>query len=242
MVEVSDGRKKTLKLISKSKMPKCQFCGSEFKKETTLQVHLCEKKRRHDQKDHYGVRLGFNAWIRFFEINVPSKKDLSYVTFTASPYYTAFVKFGNFLESVNCFDPKHAIEWYLKSNIKIDDWTKDKNYDKWIKDFVINESVDSGLERTIKFTEKWAEVNSSVFNHYFMYENKNKVCYAINAGKISPWVVFNCKSGVEFLDSLDDENIMMIIDLITPDHWNARFARYKDDVVFIKEILDGAGF
>lgn len=205
-------------------------------------VHVCEPLRRHKQKDHYGVRLGFNAWVQFFEKNVPSMKDRSYEKFCSSPYYTAFVKFGNFLESVNCYSPKDAINWYLESTIKIDDWCKDSTYDKWIKHHIKNETVDSGLERTIKFTEKWAENTGALFNHYFKYENPNKICYAINAGKISPWVIFNCGTGVKFLDNLSEENVMAIIDLIDPDWWNQRFSRHESDITFVKEILTAAGF
>jgi hypothetical protein len=236
-----DGQTKKSKTISNS-MPKCQYCGTEFKRETTLISHLCEEKRRIKQKDHYGVRLGFNAWLRFYEKNNFRQKESSYEAFCNNPYYTTFVKFGNFLESVNCFDPKNAIEWYLDSNIKIDVWTTDKSYDKWITDYIKNETADSGLERTINFTEKWANENDSMFNHYFKYETKKKICYAINAGKISPWILFNCQTGITLLESFDENDLISIMHLIDPEHWQGKFKRNESDVEFVKETLIAAGF
>lgn len=220
----------------------CQYCKSSFKRIQTFQVHACEKMRRHKQKDDYGVRLGFDAWVKFYQRNVPQAKDLSYAKFVDNPYYIAFVKFGNYLESVNCFAPEKAIDWYLSGDLKIDSWTKDSNYDKWIKEFVKKEDADSGIKRTIEYTQKWSESTGGAFNHYFKYENPNRLCYAINSGKISPWVIFNCDSGIEFLSSLNDEQTAMIINIIDPDHWNGVFSRHQSDVEFVKSILEQAGF
>ncbi len=42
-----------------SNLNKCTYCGKTFAKERTLQVHLCEPKRRHLQRDEKWVVNAF---------------------------------------------------------------------------------------------------------------------------------------------------------------------------------------
>ena len=47
---------------------RCTYCGKEFAKERTLQVHLCEPKRRYLQKDEKWVVNGSMVFQRFYQI------------------------------------------------------------------------------------------------------------------------------------------------------------------------------
>ena len=61
---------------------------------------MCEKKRRHLQKDERRVQLGLYAFQRFYEKSMSSKKTKTYTEFCDSQYYNAFVKFGSFISNV----------------------------------------------------------------------------------------------------------------------------------------------
>ena len=69
----------------------CKYCGKEYKKESTLGAHLCEPKRRHQQKNETGVQLGFKAYIRFYELTQGSAKLKTYEDFSSSPYYFQYL-------------------------------------------------------------------------------------------------------------------------------------------------------
>ena len=45
----------------------CKYCDRGFVKESTLLAHMCESKRRWEQKDDPHVRLGQQAYIIFFK-------------------------------------------------------------------------------------------------------------------------------------------------------------------------------
>jgi hypothetical protein len=49
--------------------------------------------------------------------------------------------------------------------------------------------------------------------------------------------VFNCASGVEFLDNLTEEQIGIVMPWIDPDHWQRRFRDYTADTEWVKDIL-----
>ena len=43
----------------------CKLCGKAYVKESTLASHLCEPKRRHQQRGEKGVVLAFEAYRKF---------------------------------------------------------------------------------------------------------------------------------------------------------------------------------
>jgi hypothetical protein len=79
------------------------------------------------------------------------------------------------------------------------------------------------------------------FSHYFMYGNTNRVCYHITNCRVSPWVVYNCNSGIEFLGNLSEEQLGLVMPYIDPDFWNRKFSDYVADVEWCKHILKEAG-
>ena len=225
-------------------MYSCKYCKKEFKKESTLAAHLCEPKRRHQQQNETGVQLGFKTYLRFYELTQGSAKLKTYEDFVASPYYMAFVKFGRYLVAIRCINTGSFIDWLLKNNKKIDYWTKDTMYSEWMRDYLKKENVKDALERALKEMQDLADKDSRLggkFDDYFRRANTNRICQHIANGRISPWIVFNCTSGVEFLETLNEEQLSMIIEWIDPDYWQRKFTDYMADTEWTKHILKQAG-
>lgn len=222
----------------------CQYCGKGFVKETTLFSHLCEQKRRAQQQNETGVQLGFRAYLRFYETTQGSTKTKTYDDFASSPYYTAFVKFGRHLVGIRAVHPLNFIDWLLKNNKKLDYWTKEEMYSTWLHEYLKKEAVQDALERALKEMQEYADSHPELkngFTDYFRYGNSNRICYHISTGRISPWVVFGCNSGVDFLDGLNEEQLGMIMPWIDPDYWQRKFKDYMADTEWVKSILEAAG-
>lgn len=223
---------------------KCKYCDKAFVKETTLASHLCEQKRRAQQQNETGVQLGFRAYLRFYETTQGNSKNKSYDDFAASPYYLAFVKFGRHLVGIRAVSPLNFIDWLLKNNKKLDYWTKDTFYAEWLAEHIKKEAVQDAMERALKEMQQYAEDHPELkngFSDYFRYGNSNRVCHHISTGRISPWVVYNCSSGVGFLDALTEEQVELILQAIDPDFWQKKFKDYPEDVAWIKNITEAAG-
>ena len=222
---------------------KCKYCDKSYAKESTLVAHLCEQKRRAQQQNETGVQFGFRAYIRFYELTQGSSKTKSYDDFASSPYYTAFIKYGRYCVSIRCINFISFTEWLLKNNKKLDYWCKDSLYTEWMNTYIQKEAVQDALERALKEMTEYAESHPELkngFSDYFRYGNANRVCYHISTGRISPWVVYNCASGVEFLDQLDEGQVSIILPYIDPDHWQQKFKDYAEDVAWVKEVLKAA--
>lgn len=222
----------------------CKYCGKEFRKESTLVAHQCEPKRRWQQEKEVGVQLGLKAYLRFYEYSQGSAKLKSYADFVSSPYYLAFVKFGRYCQDIRCINFTVYLDWLLKNNKKLDYWTKDSLYSEWLPEYLKKEAPQDALERALKEMQLYADNHPELKNgflDYFRYGNSNRICHHISTGRVSPWVVFNCATGVEFLDNLSEEQVAMILDWIDPDYWQRKFKDYVADTEWVKDILTKAG-
>jgi hypothetical protein len=224
--------------MSNSEKPyKCEYCGSSYVKESTLVAHLCEKKRRALQKDEKRVRLGYYAFGRFYKLSAGNKKEKTYEEFCSSPYYNAFVKFGSFVNNVKPLYPEKYIDYVVTSGVKLDHWCKDELYEKYVLEFILKEDVTTALERSINTMVEWASENDPApWNHYFNHITLNRAVWHIRDGKISPWLLLNCKSGKEMLGKFNDEQLNLVYNVINPQHWAMRFKRLPNDVTLVKDV------
>lgn len=219
----------------------CKFCGKRYVKESTLASHLCEPKRRHQQKNEKGVILAFEAYRKFYKFT-QGKENKNYEEFAKSPYYAAFVKFGRYLHSIDAVKPERFIEWVIKNNKKLDYWCKEAFYDEYLTEYIRIENPQDALERSIIEMSEWANESGSPVNHYFRYASENRIVRTIANGRISPWAVYCSDSGIEMLSRLNEEQLSIVFTWIDPDFWNTKLKRYSSDANWCKNILKEAGF
>lgn len=220
----------------------CQYCKKDFSRESSLAVHVCEQKKRRQDQNERGVQLGFQAYLKFYEVTQGSAKLKTFDDFADSSYYRAFAKFGRYCVDIRAINPARFTEWVVKQNKKLDYWCKDTIYTEYLLWYLKIESVGDALARTIEHSIDWEEKNGHASKDYLRYGNTNAICYAIITGKISPWVIYNCNSGQEFLNGLDEKQIAMIWPYIDADVWQKKFKDYIADQEYAKEILQKAGW
>lgn len=223
-------------------MYECRYCKKSFVKETSLSVHMCEPKRRYQEQNEPGVRLGFNAYLRFYEITQGSAKLKTFEDFAQSPYYKAFVKFGRYCVGVRAVNPSRFVEWLLKHNKKIDHWCRDTVYTEYLIEYLRVENVNDALARAMEYGIGWAEQSGHPAEDCLRYGNTNAAVYAVTAGRVSPWIVYNCESGQKFLSELDSSQIAMVWPYIDSEIWMKKFSDYIADQEYVKDMLHKAGW
>lgn len=210
-------------------------------KESTLFAHSCEQKRRHLQKNEKHVMLGYQTFVRFYQLSANFNGIKTYEEFCKSPFYNAFVKFGSFLNNVKPLYPEKYIDYIVTSGIKLDKWCQDSVYEQYAIELIRKESVETALERTVNTMIAWAEEKQSSWNHYFLYVNSNRLVWDIRDGKVSPWLVLTAPSGIAAIEKLSDEQMEMILPVLDPAHWNKRFKSFPSDVALAKAVVEQAG-
>jgi hypothetical protein len=219
----------------------CVHCSKAFMKEKTLVAHMCEQKRRALQKDEKRVQTGFTAFNRFFQLTQNAKKAKTYDEFCRTAYYNAFVKFGSFLNNVNPIYPEKFIDFVIKSGVKLDHWCRDELYEQYLYEMLKVEPVESAIQRTITTMMEWGDTSGAQWYHYFNYANFNRAVYDIRNGKISAWVMLNCKSGKTMLSSFNDDQLTLIEPALDLVYWTKHFKSKSADVSMVKEICKESG-
>jgi hypothetical protein len=220
----------------------CEYCKKEFARETSIAVHMCEPKRRRFEQDERGVQLGFRAYIKFYEQAQGSAKLKTFDDFADSAYYRAFVKFGRYCVGTRVIAPERYLLWLLKQQKKIDNWSSDQLYTEYLIGYLRVENVSDALTRAVEFGMDWAEKNSAQPQDCLRYGSSVAMCYAVTTGRISPWIIYNCESGQQFLAGLASDQIGMIWSYIDSDEWQKRFNNYPADQEYARDILTKAGW
>lgn len=221
----------------------CRYCSRTFVKESTLSNHVCERKRRFQQEREAGVQWGLQAYLMFYQTTQSTKK-ISYEDFVNSNYYTAFVRYGRHCHAIHCVNFRSYTEWLLKNNKKLDQWCTESLYLDWLHDYIKRENTNDALTRSLQnIVDYVVEVPGlkQCFQNYFRYANHNRICYHISTGRISPWVVYNCDSGQEFLQQLNEDQLSTVITFVDPDYWNKRFQDFPEDTTFARQVLKLSG-
>lgn len=221
----------------------CEFCKRVFARERTLLSHMCETKHRWVNKDHPGNRLGFHSWLQFYKKTSMSKtKNTTYEEFIRSPYYAAFAKFGSYCVDVNVINVPRYIDWLLKENIKLDNWNTDTTYTKFIVQYIRTEDAFDAIHRSVEHCIKLGTDENIQANDVLRYIHPNRICQSVITGKLSPWLLYQSDSGVQFLSSLSQDHVNIVLDYINPEQWALKFHRDPDLTKQIRDTLKQAGY
>lgn len=220
----------------------CQYCKKNFVKEASLAIHSCEPRKRRQEQNESGVRMGFNAYLKFYELTQGSAKLKTYDDFCDSPYYKAFVKFGRYCVTTRVVNPARFTEWILKQNKKLDYWCSDRLYEEYLLSYLKIERMEDALTRAIEHSITWGEEKEAPPHDYLRYGNHNTITYAITSGRISAWVLYNCESGQQFLSEMSEEHRSMIWPYIDPDVWQKKLKEDPANRIEAQELLKAGGW
>jgi len=198
---------------------------------------MCEKKRRHNDKDTVASRMGLELYRRYFELNTATKNSKTIEQFIDSRYYKSFIKFARRLMDLRPVDQARFVDYVFRNGVKDRDWCKDTVYESYIVDLLSKEPAARGLERSIKTMEQWGTDHDLPFNTFFAQVSPSEATHLVKMGKISPWVLYLAETSDLLWDRLSDEQAGIISSVVEPKLWRLKFELKKDDCSFTRDIL-----
>lgn len=223
---------------------KCELCKKKYKTEGGLLFHKCENKIRLNNKEELFSRIGFMAYLKFYETlqyGRTRKKPRVFEDFVTSKYYNGFIKFGHYVADMKMLEPEKYIEFLITNNVPLDKWTRDSVYEMYIASKVKSEKPYYAVEKSLKTMQKWADEYSIPWDEYFEQAGQMRIVSNLRTGKISPWIIYNTKSGKRFLASLTEKEVMCMYKIIDPEYWHTEFKRRNDETTAIISVLKSAG-
>jgi hypothetical protein len=220
--------------------PQCHFCKKIFTRLSSLNVHLCESKRRWANRDDKNVRMAFAAWLHWCKktgMYYNKKTALTYDDFMNSSAYIPFVKFGYFVEEHRISNYLSYIDFMVKNNYKISDWGKDSTYEYFIKMNTRQESVEDAIQKTIKFIDKWSIDNGIDWTDFFIKVSNQQVLDWLRSGRISPWLFFVSEKAQGKIHDMSDEQLILLDKYLDVKWWNQNLRRKPKEKQFVDQIV-----
>jgi len=225
--------------VSDKEENSCPHCSRTFIRESTYLKHLCEQKRRWMDRDKLANRIAYNAWKQYYEQYHPNKKKTEYKDFVSNSYYTAFVKFGSYCVEIRAVNPAAFAIYLVKNRVPIDVWTRDKNYNKYLVEYLRAEKCLDAVKRSIDNMLDITQTENIQLGDVFRFINSNKICHLISTGHISPWVLYQSNTGKKLLSSLNETQTSLIFDYIDPEKWNIKFKREPESILEVQTVING---
>ena len=217
---------------------KCDHCHRTFVRASSLERHVCEQKRRWQDRDRPANRIAYNAWVKFYRQFQPSKRTLEYRDYLASAYYGGFLKFGTYCVEVSVINPLSYVDYLLRENTPLDNWNSDRQYTQYLISYIRTEDPLDAVRRSVETMLRLAEEQNIELSDVFKYISPSKLCYVIAAGKISPWILYHSNTGKRWLADLNDDQRGFIYDYIDPERWQIKFKRSPEDVSTVTSLID----
>jgi|SaaInlStandDraft_3_1057020.scaffolds.fasta_scaffold20484_2 hypothetical protein len=218
---------------------KCEFCKKTFKRASSIDKHSCSKKVRFESRSEFGVELGFNSFNHFYTSN--NSKPKSFRQFIDSPYYTSFVRFGQFCRRANMFNLEDYVAHLLRNNVPLNKWTDESIYDIYLIALLQSEPPLNAIYRTLEFSISWGEAEGANPFDLIRYGNIDYIKYNIMKGFIAPWVLYLSNSGKSFLSKLKEDDLKVIWKYMNPDIWHNIIDSYNDRD-YVSALLKEAGW
>jgi hypothetical protein len=220
---------------------KCKFCKAAFVKESTLVAHTCEPKRRMSEKENKQNRIAYQAWLLFRKQTIANiKNDKPYEEFISNRYYTAFMKLAKRIIDLNIPQSDEFVKFLISNSVRMDEWTKDSAYAKYVKYKAKAETVDRAAERSIIHIKNWADRTGNDYREYFQKVSTVEFVHDLKMGRISPWCTFATDQGSRLIDRLDPVQVQELIDYLEPATWKVRVKRQVQDASWIQDIFNKA--
>lgn len=226
----------TKKTKVKAEIIKCDFCKEKFDTDDLLFKHLCEKKRRFQQRDLKVVQFAFALFTEFVK-KKGNKKLPTIESFENSSMYSSFVGFATHLNRICAIDALGFIKFLLDANIGINKWKQDHYYERWIRERSKTQPPLEAMQQSISLMEQWSVETGEHWTEFFSKIEIPRALLWIKSGKLSPWLILSVpEASSVMLKRMSPEQLVMVEELIDFDYWQIKLDRYPDDVDYMKTI------
>lgn len=218
----------------------CRFCSKQFTRESTLISHVCTKKKRYEDRETAGARLGLYAYNIFLKSSANRRPETP-ESFINCKFYIDFVKFGRTLCDIDPLDTEAYIKWLVSNNIQLKQWSKLATYQSFVISFLEREPVERSLERSVIRMGAWADREGLSIVDYFDEVTTYEATQDISNGRITPWVLYVSANSGKLLERMDEQQLTIIGSIINPGEWQLIFSKRPKDLAFAKTVLGESG-
>ncbi len=208
--------------------------------------YLLNNKKYLDRIKKIKSRNFFLAYVIFLEFCKKRNlfgygKYVNEILFIKSKVYDFFMEISDFIFKNKVINTPFFIKYILSQNINFRDWNTQKLYLKYLDELLLIEPPEDGFYRSLKYVEKWADLNNSEISNFFKINNENYIMFKIENRILSPWFLFSCIEGREFITNINNKKIYKNNKDLDETKWKFKLKLYEDKVKNFESILKDKG-
>ena len=219
----------------------CQYCLSNFKRETSFMRHRCKEMERMKQLHSVTGQAAYalySDWLKETKRKAPPIE-----TFADSMYYTAFIKFANFVKDVGITRPKSYMRVMSERGISPTLWTRNESYRFFIE---WNDKVSSPeyqAEVTVDTLYKLADQYGISIHDVFIRLKPREIIQFIRERRMSMWILLHSSVFKQHLQTYDIEDRKELNKLVDFEYWADVLHKKENEQIrtFMKELTAELG-
>lgn len=212
----------------------CHHCGKTFMMERAFMNHRCHQMERAELLHTATGQAAYSHYSTWMSKN--GRKIPPADTFKTSMHFTSFVKFAEFVKSVNVPNPDKYIEIMASKSISPALWCRNECYAMYLE---WNDRLSSPYEQAALSVEtimKIAEAGGCKPAEVFKIIQPGEIIQLLIERQLSPWVLLCSRSFKEKLQSMSEDEHRQLMRLIGIDFWALKLERNPEVVTDMKNI------
>lgn len=217
----------------------CEHCGKEFTSLKIFQKHKCATMKRLEAGYTEAGKLALSIFNFYLVTYHPAVYEVGkeYREFIKSYHYKLFIKFAEYCLDIKAVEPLKYCEYLMTNKVKSRDWMKDSQYSRYLKWYIREEDPYYAIERSVINLMKECDLRGLSLTNAFVGIHPNRICSMVANGSVSPWLLYQSKSGKNALAQMNEGQVSLIYEYIDPPKWALKFNRQAKIVIDIQQIF-----
>ncbi len=219
---------------------KCNFCGHSFVYEDRLLRHKCKQKLRHEE---FQTPMGQAAWFHYQTWMKTNHKLIpSANAFLHSKFYSAFMRFAQFVKDVRIPDPEMYIKFMNDLDIPPVMFTADQVYTAFLEYMDKRVPAVKNAKITIDTLFTYAEDHQVDISDVFDHIDPNDIILLVRQRKLSPWFLLrSAKFSKMYQTRMTRDQRIILETIIRPKVWGEKMKKHPEDVKKIENFIEALG-
>lgn len=214
---------------------RCPHCGKSYARESWWRKHVCEKKKRFDERHNMdfvrAIRL-FTHWRKrnnWLPRGTDPNSEEYAKKFANHQMFQSFMELGKFTCDNWVISGLRYLDYLIDSRTASAKWTKEetlKSYREWSRRA---EEPIAQVRDTFKAIHEWCEVNSVDRLEFFSKIKPGQALQMVTTNRLSPWVLFGYDRSVnELLSRMNDDWICSVNEYVNNNYWINRLTQSEN--------------
>jgi len=217
----------------------CKFCNKRYQRETAYLNHECKQMLRDAEiKTPLGQSAYsyYSKWMRIHRKVIP---EIS--VFMTSRFYTAFIKFAQYVKDVHITNTDAFIQMMKEHDFSPFLWTNDQVYALYVEYIDRRSTPLQQVKMTIDTLFSVADELECGIEQVFNRLHPNEIMQLLRERRISPWLLLRSTAFKVMLTKCTPEQQTMFESLIRPMYWTQKFNKNPEIVKLMNRYVDELG-